>query len=346
LKVLLYFEGERMLEKSGIGRAFEHQKKALTCAGVDYTINANDDYDILHINTYGFKSRQMIRRTKKNGKKVVYHAHSNAEDFRNSFIGSNQVASLYKKYLIYLYSHSDHLITPTVYAKKILEGYGIRRPISVVSNGIDLDKYQVSKKKEEKFRAFFQLDPEQKVIISVGLYFHRKGLTDFIEIAKQLPQYTFIWFGHTPMYTIPKDIREIVKGNHPDNVIFPGYIKGEIIEGAYSNADLFFFPSYEETEGIVVLEALASHQNVLVRDIPVYEGWLKKDYNAYMGTTNAEFCQKIEEIVEKQVPDLTKAGYETAQSKSIQQIGTELKKVYETVLKGSAVDSRSLEGMS
>jgi 1,2-diacylglycerol-3-alpha-glucose alpha-1,2-glucosyltransferase len=65
LKVLLYFEGERMLEKSGIGRAFEHQKKALTCAGVDYTINANDDYDILHINTYGFKSRQMIRRTKK-----------------------------------------------------------------------------------------------------------------------------------------------------------------------------------------------------------------------------------------------------------------------------------------
>nr|HPJ00687.1 glycosyltransferase [Enterococcus sp.] len=131
-----------------------------------------------------------------------------------------------------------------------------------------------------------------------------------------------------------------------DNVLFPGYIKGEIIEGAYSNADLFFFPSYEETEGIVVLEALASHQNVLVRDIPVYEGWLKKDYNAYMGTTNAEFCQKIEEIVEKQVPDLTKAGYETAQSKSIQQIGTELKKVYETVLKGSAVDSRSLEGMS
>lgn len=46
------------------------------------------------------------------------------------------------------------------------------------------------------------------------------------------------------------------------------------------------------------------------------------------------------------MPDLTKAGYETAQSKSIQQIGTELKKVYETVLKGSAVDSRSLEGMS
>ncbi len=73
----------------------------------------------------------------------------------------------------------------------------------------------------------------------------------------------------------PKNIRQIVKEEHPDNVIFPGYIRGEIIEGAYSGADLFFFPSYEETEGIVVLEALASKQNVLVRDIPVYDGWLE-----------------------------------------------------------------------
>ena len=34
----------------------------------------------------------------------------------------------------------------------------------------------------------------------------------------------------------------------------------------------FFFPSREETEGIVVLEALASHQHVVLRDIPVYHG--------------------------------------------------------------------------
>ena len=97
MKVLLYLEGERMLEKSGIGRAFEHQKKALSCAGVEYTIDAeSDDYDILHINSYGIKSLSMVQQAKKAGKKVIYHAHSNAEDFRNSFIGSNQVASVYK----------------------------------------------------------------------------------------------------------------------------------------------------------------------------------------------------------------------------------------------------------
>ena len=52
-------------------------------------------------------------------------------------------------------------------------------------------------------------------------------------------------------------IKKAIKSK-PNNVIMPGYIAGDIIEGAYASADVFFFPTYEETEGIVVLEALAS----------------------------------------------------------------------------------------
>ncbi|AYW44695.1 glycosyltransferase [Tetragenococcus koreensis] len=333
MKVLLYFEGEKMLEKSGIGRAFDHQKKALESAGIEYTTDAKSkDYDILHINTYGLNTRKMIQQAKRQEKKVVYHAHSNAEDFKNSFIGSNAVTPLYKKYIVSLYSLGDHLITPTLYAKRILQSYGIQKPIDVVSNGINLAQFKPDAKKEQEFRAYFNLAAEQKVIISVGLYFYRKGIVDFVEIARRFPQYTFIWFGHISLYSVPKEIRKIVQYDHPDNVIFPGYIKGDIIEGAYSNADLFFFPSYEETEGIVVLEALASSQNVLVRDIPVYEGWLQDKQNCYMGHDNAEFSQLLEGIVEKKLPDLSKNGWQTAQTKSIQHIGTELKNVYEMVL--------------
>ncbi len=62
----------------------------------------------------------------------------------------------------------------------------------------------VRNQKEQAFRDYFQLSADQKVIISVGLYFERKGIVDFVEIARRMPEYTFIWFGHTPMYTIPK----------------------------------------------------------------------------------------------------------------------------------------------
>ncbi len=332
LKVLLYFESEKMLAKSGIGRALDHQKRALKDVGVSYTLDNKEDYDILHINTYGINSHNMVNQARREGKKVVYHAHSTEEDFRNSFIGSNQLAPLVKKYLVGLYQKADYLITPTPYSKQLLEGYGLTVPIQSISNGIDLDKYRPDPIKEQKFREHFHLSENQKVIICVGLFFARKGIIDFVEIAKKMPEYTFIWFGHVPMYSIPKNIRKIVKENHPDNVIFPGYISGEIIEGAYSGADLFFFPSYEETEGIVVLEALASKQNVLVRDIPVYHGWLEDRKNCYMGKTNDEFCEMIKKIMEDEVPSLVESGYQTAQDRSIEKIGEQLRDVYLQVL--------------
>ena len=63
VKVLLYFESEKMLAKSGIGRALDHQKRALTEGGISYTLDEKEDYDILHINTYGINSHNTVSYT-------------------------------------------------------------------------------------------------------------------------------------------------------------------------------------------------------------------------------------------------------------------------------------------
>lgn len=333
MKVLLYFEGEFALAKSGIGRALEHQKRALTEMGITYTTDpACTDYDILHINTYGINSKAMIKKARKMGKKVIYHAHSTEEDFRNSFIGSNQVSPLVKKYLVSLYNKADYLITPTPYSKSLLEDYGIKLPIRAISNGIDLDKYVKDPRKEELFKDYFHIKEDEKVIICVGLYFERKGITDFIQLAERLPDYRFIWFGHTPLLSIPAHVRKLVVEDHPANVEFPGYIKGQVIEGAFSACDLFFFPSYEETEGIVVLEALASRQRVLVRDIPVYDNWLEDGVHCYKGSTNQEFYELIQGIIQGTLPDTSQRAFEVAAQRSIVEVGKALKEVYEEVL--------------
>ena len=69
MKVLLYTEHESLLKKSGLGKAIEHQIKALDFAGVEYTLNKDDDYDILHINTYFPQSYFIAKRAKKKWKK-------------------------------------------------------------------------------------------------------------------------------------------------------------------------------------------------------------------------------------------------------------------------------------
>ena len=63
MKILLYFEGQNVIGKSGIGRALSHQKRALSSIGIDYTLDPKaTDYDILHINTYGPKSLRSVKK--------------------------------------------------------------------------------------------------------------------------------------------------------------------------------------------------------------------------------------------------------------------------------------------
>ena len=183
MKILLYFESESLIQTSGIGRAFEHQKAALTSAGIEYTTDPwDEDYDILHINTYGLNSESIIRNARKNGKKVVYHAHSTEEDFRNSFIMSNMLAPVVKQILVNLYSKADVIITPTPYSKQLLQNYGITLPIYPISNGIELEQYAYDEEKIKAYRKYFSLKETDKVVIGVGLPFERKGILDFIKV--------------------------------------------------------------------------------------------------------------------------------------------------------------------
>lgn len=334
MKVCLYFEGEKTISTSGIGRALKHQIAALKTQGIETTTDPDDDYDILHINTVFAGSEAVIKHARSRNIPVVYHAHSTEEDFRNSFILSNQLAPLFKQRLISLYSSADEIITPTPYSKKLLEGYGITVPITAISNGVDLERFKPDAEKVKAFRDYFSLKEEDKVVLSVGLFFKRKGILDFIEVAKRCPQYKFIWFGHTPSLSIPKEVRDVTV-NYPANVIFPGYVSGPIIQGAYAGADVFFFPSYEETEGIVVLEALASYQNVLIRDIGAFDPWMVHGVNCYKGNNVDDFVKLLEDIIEKKCHDTKIEGRKTAEERCFEKVGEQLKEVYERVLANS-----------
>ncbi|MBS9336323.1 glycosyltransferase family 4 protein [Fructobacillus papyrifericola] len=338
MKVLLYFENQKWIAQSGIGRALRLQQAALGPVA-DVTVTTDPkcrDYDVLHINTYGVNSMHMVKKAQKMGKKVVYHAHSTYEDFRNSFFGSNLLAPLYKKYLVALYSQADALITPTPYSKSLLENYGLTQPIYPVSNGIDISKYEPDEKRIQAYKEYFDIKENQQVVMAVGLFFERKGLFDFIELAKRHPEITFIWFGHTNLAIVPAKVREAIE-HHPENLIFPGYITGDIIKGAYAGADLFLYPSFEETEGIVVLEALASKQNLLVRDIPVYDGWLVDQENCYKAEDLEDFDQQMMAILAGNRPDLTEAGYEVAKGRDLHQVGEVLSQVYRATLDEKAL---------
>ncbi len=338
MKVLLYFENEKSIRKSGIGRALKHQIRACEMSGIEYTLNPKDKFDIAHINTYMFNSYRILRKCQKKGIPVIVHGHSTKEDFRDSFRCWKLMSVFYFWRLKKMYSHADYIVTPTEYSKKLIENYGYNKKVYAVSNGIDLKAYAPHPEYAEIFRKYFGLKHNQKVVIGLGLQFKRKGLADFFEVARKMPDVTFIWFSHLSPILQSHYIRKAIK-HRPKNAIMAGYVEDyKVVRGAFQNSDAFFFPSYEENEGIVTLEALATKCPCVIRDIGVYADWLHDGVDCYKGHNNEEFVEILKKVLEHKDQKVIDEGYRVVSERSIDKVGTKIKDVYEDILKNKKRD--------
>ena len=272
----------------------------------------------------------MAKTAHKNGKKVIYHAHSTEEDFRNSFKFSNVIAPFFKWWICKCYRLGDHIITPTPYSKMLLENYGLTN-ISAISNGIDTSYFQKDEKLGKDFRKKYGFSDNDKVVMAIGLYLERKGILDFVKLAQMMPEYKFIWFGYTDLKLVPNKIREAVNTKLP-NLIFAGYVEPIMIKSAMSGADLYIFPTLEETEGIPIMEACSCRQKAIVRDIPVFDGWLEDGVNVYKAKDLMDFHDKIKGVIEGELPDLTDEAYKVALTRDVHKVGQELIDVYKSVM--------------
>ncbi len=334
MKVLLYTEIQKTIGTSGLGKAIQHQMRSLEDNNISFTLDPKDDFDIAHINFFALKSYKLAKKCKKKGIKVVYHAHSTKEDFMNSFKFSNLIAPIFKWWICKCYKLGDHIITPTPYSKRLLESYGcFKRPITAISNGIDTKFFKRDEKLGESFRKTYGFTKNDKVIVGIGLYLERKGILDFIELAKRMPEYKFIWFGRPYKGLVPRKINKAVK-HAPSNIQFPGYVEPVMIKSAMCGANLYIFPTHEETEGIPIMEACACKCKALISDIGVFEGWLEDKKNVYKARSIDEFEDFARKIIEGKLPDLTEEGYKLAQKYDVKIAGEKMIQVYKDTLAG------------
>lgn len=327
MKICIYKGAEALVEKSGVGSAIRHQETILKEAGYEVVSHMDSETDAVHLNTVFPDSVIAALIAKICGKTIIYYGHSTMEDFRYSFKGSNLFAPIFRIWIKFCYSMGDVIITPTEYSRRLLQSYGIRKPVIALSNGIDIQQYIPDTEKRKSFRQKYHLPEDQKVILSVGHYIERKGILEYIEMARRMPQVQFLWFGYTDPKLIPAKVQEAIK-TAPENVHFPGYVSSDELRYAYQGSDLFCFMSHEETEGIVVLEALACEIPILVRDIPVYEDWLTSGVNAYKAENLDEFISIAKGILNNGLPSLSEQGRNVAKERAFPEIANKMKRIY------------------
>ena len=327
MRIYIYSGGEKLVGKSGVGQAIRQQRECLRRAGVGTSDHGSADAAAVHINTVLPDAVLAAVHAKLRGRKVVWYGHSTMEDFRCSFRGSNALAPLFRRWITFCYGLGDVVLTPTEYSRRLLESYGLKKPVYSISNGVDTSFFRPDPSLRPVFRKRYGIQEGQKAVVSVGHMIARKGLPEFLDLARKLPDARFLWFGWTDPRLVPQEIREALD-NAPSNVSFPGYVDRERLREAYCGADAFAFLSREETEGIVVLEALACGVPALLRDIPVYDGWLSHGRNVYKARSAEDFYQTLSGILDCTLPDLTEAGRAVAEARSLERVGERLQDIY------------------
>ncbi|MBC7098595.1 glycosyltransferase family 4 protein [Candidatus Bipolaricaulota bacterium] len=340
MRVCLYLEAPELLSRSGIYSAFRNHLEALRIAGVEVTTDPKDRYDLLHLHWFGPKSLRYLRRAKRRGIPVVLHAHSIGRyDFAGGFTGTSLVAPLYERFLDRVYRKADALFVPSGFAKQMLSERGLG-PAFVVSNGIDLSRFRFSEEKRKTWRK--RLGLGRFTVYCSGNILPRKGVVDFIEVARALPELAFVWFGQHwgPWGFNPRMNRALKR--RPQNLLFPGFVREP--EGAYAACDLFFFPTYGETQSLVVLEAAALGRPLVLRDVPAFSE-LVHGVQCLKGAGVEEFIEHIKRVAEEPACRLalSREAYRWAMGHGLPEVGRRLLSLYRTILEGGAAVETAAE---
>lgn len=207
-------------------------------------------------------------------KKVVYTVH-----------GFDSIRLAFRKFLPVervLQYFCKAIVGVSKYDERNLNEEGINRNVFTVYNGISVpDCSSIS--------ILDAFDANRKTILTIARVFPPKNPQLFIEVARLLPQYNFVWIGNQ---------REVTEyGPLPENCYFLGNISNA---GAYcSKSDILMLPSNYEGLPMVVLEAMSFGKPVVASNVGGISEIVLNDVNGYTLENNVQlFADRIQYILE------------------------------------------------
>lgn len=163
---------------------------------------------------------------------------------------------------------ADHVFAPSQSVAGILKERDVKTPITVVPTGIDTDFFE--RGDGDSVRKEFDIPKEAYVVGYAGRLALEKNL-EFLAQAvalffKNHPMAYFLVVGDGPSKEAIENIFQ--KEAVSERVRFTGSLRGEKLVAAYHAMDVFAFASHSETQGLVLVEAMAAGVPVVAQDAP------------------------------------------------------------------------------
>jgi 1,2-diacylglycerol 3-alpha-glucosyltransferase len=150
------------------------------------------------------------------------------------------------------------LISPSAPMRDALLAYGVQVPIEVLPTGLPAESF--TRGDGARFRAQFGLPADRPLLLYVGRVAYEKNidflLRMFARLRARRPDAMFVIAGEGPaLASLGKLARELGVAAH---VKFIGYLdRATELPDCYAAGDAFVFASRTETQGLVLLEAMA-----------------------------------------------------------------------------------------
>lgn len=307
----------------GVGSAYKELINLLRKDLTDefyVSVNKYGESDLTHYHTinptYFANSFSPAR-----GRKIGY-VHFLPETLEGSIKLPGMAKKVFYKYVIDFYKRMDQIVVVNpIFIDKLVK-YGIDRDkVKYIPNFVSKEEfYPESLVQKNAFRNKLGIPLDKFVVFGDGQVQQRKGVDDFVKMAKVNPNVQFIWAGGFSFGKITDgyDHYKEMVDNPPKNMIFTGIVDRKKLVDYLNIADLFLLPSYDELFPMSVLEAFSCGTPVLLRNLDLYKAIIEGYY--MKGTNFDEMNTQLRQVIKDK--DLL-AKYSALSNKASEQYSEE-----------------------
>lgn len=321
--------------------------------------------DIVHSHHPFFMGDFALRLSRQYHRPLVFTYHIMVEKYVHYLPIHNEGAKRFVIEIAAGYANlADQVIVPSQSVRDILLGRGVVSPIAVIPTGVDRERFsngrEVPPPRPEvpcgegtygcgrngaDFRQRNGIPPEAFVIGHVGRLAPEKNL-DFlvnclIEFLKKEVNARVLMVGEGPSQEMIK--AAFARSGLGERLHLTGFLYKEDLVDAYFSMDIFAFASLSETQGVVLLEAMAAGVPVVTVDAPGVREVVKDHFNGRLigDLDQRKFVDALAGIARcapEELRALKQHARETVKDYSMSSCAQHMLKIYED-LRGKEMDS-------
>lgn len=312
--------------------------------------------DVIHVHHPAIVGNVALSIRKKLGVPVVFTYHTRYEAYLHYINGLEKVeqsTGFINWYLHHFCNQCDLLVAPTPGILDYLQKERMKPPIQVMPTGIPMENFLPEQESVAAIRqqylgtADYLTCTVSRLAKEKNLDFQIRGLSCLKRLLKKKGRtFRHMIIGDGPEKKIL--MRQIEELGLTENIIFIGNVDNQEIKNYQAASDAFLFTSKSETQGIVLLEAMAVGNPVVAVEASGVRDVVKDGVNGYLTEEDTYWWAErtrmvLEEVAKRE--QLSQAARETAESYSEEEVARQAEQYYRNVCIGAmenAVDNISL----